>query len=173
VGKRPVQVDGVNKEIKLTSAPYMQSLDTKTLAKGSHTIVGIAADAAGIRHFRADPNYREVVTAPVTAGRAANKAFLGCYYSGMNFDTLVIRQGRSGIPLSGSGIGPQAQQLWGRTNYSVLAGNFSVSSRHFPVRSDTDEAIAFTCGQYSTAIGGPHGSSAGHSQCPRLRRAAI
>ncbi|HLK62895.1 MAG TPA: Ig-like domain-containing protein, partial [Bryobacteraceae bacterium] len=160
------QIDGANVGAQLTAAPYSITVNTSSVANGSHSLTATVRDQAG--NNATSPAVTVTIsnaaapapTAPQSCGPAATNAFMGCYYSGQNFDVFVFNRTDPVIHFDWSGTGPQGPAALGPDNYSVRwQGNFSFQggSYQFTVSSD-DGSRLYIDGQLIYSNWSQHGA---------------
>lgn len=125
------------------TAPYTASLNTTSFANGGHTLTATATDTSGNTAVASIPvTISNVVTPPPPSGcpAAASNAFMGCYYSGTNFNTFVFSRTDPVIHFDWSGTGPQGPVALGPDNYSVRwQGNFPFQAGTYQFTVNTDD----------------------------------
>ena len=131
------------------------------MGNGPHTASAVAKDLAGITATSASVSFsvNNPSIVPSCATPATN-AFLGCYYTGQNFNKLVFSRLDLAISFDWSGVGPRGPVALGPDNYSVRwLGSFSFGAGTYQFTVNTDDGeVLYIDGQpvYSNWV--PHGS---------------
>ena len=105
-----LKADGANVGAAVTSAPFPLSLDTTTLANGSHTLTAVASDAAGQTAASAAvsilvSNGGLTPSGPITISGQTGTVIKNLHVSNPNGDCVTITNSSS-ITLEQSEIGP-------------------------------------------------------------------
>jgi len=135
VGVAGVQfkLDGTNLGVEDTTAPYGVTLNTMTLASGTHTLTAVARDAAGNQTTASsrsiivnNPTPSVALTAPVSGASYTAPATINLAASVVaNGNTITKVQFYQGTTL----LGEDASAPYNFTWSSVAAGSYSLSAR--------------------------------------------
>jgi len=135
------KVDGVT----LSSS----TVDTTTLTNGSHTLTAVSG---AVTSAPVQITVNNVILAAACGAPGVN-GFLGCYYSGQNFNRFVFSRTDPAIWFDWSGTGPKGPVALGPDDYSVRwLGNFQFQAGTYEFTVNTDDGGSLYIDGQSTYV---------------------
>jgi PA14 domain/Bacterial Ig domain len=142
VGVAGVQfkIDGANLGAEDVTSPYSVSLNTASYANGAHTLTTTARDAAGNTATSAAVSITvsNSGSGGLSCSVPGNGFFVGCYYTGINFNKLKLTRTDPTINFDWSSTPPATSMPL--VNYSVRwQGSFTFQAGNYQFNVSTDD----------------------------------